>query len=613
MLLEAPVLTQDLVTLASLVLLCAACWVVGSAVRPMSPAAERMLAGILCLIAVAWVGMIQPIIGVSLIEHAEALSIVLVPLLGLLGWRYRASLLPRSIEYWPLAVAVAAGIVVAFPSWRSPSGQSPVADMTWHQGWIRQLAAGIDQPGAIYRDVPNSYPWLYHSLGALLMQGLPGGMNTTLALIEAIGLLVLGLGIWLLARELGLDVAEGTWSVFLSIGAGGLGWLWIHHPDAVVVLTPQHVSERHGDFIVVNALTPAMGNVTPLLPRELGLAFLPAAIWLALRGLNRRSRPMMVLAGVAVGFAFLIGPLAGAVGAAAVAALGIVRRRRLVLFAVPPAALVAAMWLGPLVYHYHELGGFISLTSKPPFNPSITQTLVAFGVVVPLAVTGFALLRRSAAVVDRRSLVVLVGVPALICLASGALARVDSSPLGAPALVRTLRYLPYLDLLLVLPAGIAAARLTASRNAFGVAVAAVIAFAAIASPGLAAMKVNRLVSVKVATSEIRCDKPLPLGPYDTVAVTGQHDKFVDALGAELFLETGASSLYRTHPRIRFRDIFSQIPSQEQRRRWEHSISQGGDPPDWVDWVVTPAKAVAASKAGDISCRFRGTELIFQPV
>jgi hypothetical protein len=606
----AAALSRDIVSGAALTVLCVGIWVAGTALRRGAPPAERLMAGLLAVVALGWITMLQPLLGVSFVSQRTLLGIVLAAALVAAAVRLRGELVPRALVWPPLAAGAVAAAAVAIPYWRAPTIYSPIPDMFWHEGWIRQLVAGFDEPGAIYHDVPNAYPWLYHALAAWFIQLLPGGMLSGLVLVEAFGLLLLGTATWLLARELGLDTAEGTWAVFLAIGAGGVGWIWIQHATAVFRITPRHLAQHHGDFVVANALTPALGNIPPLLPRELGLALVPATLWLGLRALHERSRLTMALAGAATGWAFLTGPLGGAVAVASLLALAVARRDRLIAYAAPPAALVSLTWIGPLLYHYLDLGGFISITRKPAYNPALGDILVSLGIVVPLAAAGAVMLAQRREGIDRRALSALVATPLAMCLAAAVLGR-GSAPLGAPALVRLLRYLPYVDLMLMLPAAVAATRIARRWATLRVPITLAIALAAIATPTLAAVRTTHASNDASLVPRFRCSAPLPVGAEDTVAVAGLPPVLRDAVSAQLFLDTGAATLYRAHPRIRYREIYTRIPSQRRRHAILRRIAAGQPAPTWVGWAIRPAAQASASGGNTVRCRYAGRPLAVQ--
>ena len=176
-----------------------------------APAAERLAFGVLGLVGLAWVTMLQGPAHVGLLGRPWALrAIALALVAGLLAWR-RPSLRPGRIAWAPVAVATATTALVAWPGLfaATPRLWPSHGDMLWHQGWIRQLAAGVAAPGGVYAGEPNSYPWLYHSIAAWIMSALPGDLNAALLALGIAGVAAGWLGLWLLARELGAPPAGG--------------------------------------------------------------------------------------------------------------------------------------------------------------------------------------------------------------------------------------------------------------------------------------------------------------------------------------------------------------------------------------------------------------------
>jgi hypothetical protein len=88
-----------------------------------------------------------------------------------------------------------------------------------------------------------------------------------------------------------------------------------------------------------------------------------------------------------------------------------------------------------------------------------------------------------------------------------------------------------------------------------------------------------------------CNRPLPFGPADTIAMIpsphlpGQN---LESLGLTVFASTGAGELYIPRPRIRFRDIFRHIPSQSSRLKAVNAIAAGNVPMDGVTGVLAPS-------------------------
>lgn len=586
---------------ASSVLLLGAVWVAGSCLVPRAAAAERLAAGILAALGLAWLAMFQPLVGVSLLGSRPAVWIVAGGgLAALAAWR-RPRLLPARPPVAPLAVAAAAGALVAWPGWTRPVAQWPVShlDTLFHAGWTHQLVGGMDAPGGVYAHVPNTYPWLYHALAAWIAQGLPGGVDAALLAVETFGVAALAAGVWLLAAELRASRAAAAWAIVFAVAGGGVGWIWQHSAAGVWALDPATIGAYHGDLVLSNALVPGLGDVPPLVPRELGVALTPLVLWLILRGVAAGSTRLLAVAGGAIGLAFLAGPLAGGFCALWLAAVAVRRREPRALVAAAVAAAVSAVWLGPLAATYHRDGGFVSITHKPPINPSLAQAVVALGVVLPLAAVGLA--RRSDGS-DRRTQALLVAVPLAACLAGAAFGSGDVI-LGSPAITRWLRFLPYLALTLAVPAGAGAAWLVEAcrRPATAAAAAAAVGSAAVASTALAT------VAVDGAPEDYWHCGAFPAGPGQTVAVVYRPQRVADDISLELFSDTGAPMLFvlRDDAKIRDRGFLTRPPSQHERRAQLLALRAGGTSPAGVRWLVeapgeglggTPA-ATCASPAG----------------
>jgi len=299
-----PGLEADAAALAAVAALVGLAWIAGSAVLGSAPAAERLGAGILCLAAAAWLVMLQPLAGVSAVGSPWAIRLVVAAAVGLAIWRTRPWPIGR-VGPGPVAATVAAALVVSAPAWLSPGDDYPArsTDILWHEGWIRQLVDGGHAPGGIYAGVPNAYPWLEHALAALVMSAGGLSMTATLIAVEAVMLLALATGTWLLATELEVGPAAAGWATLLALAGGGIGWLQAAGPAAVLSATradpaatpadllrfQRGIGAYGGDLLLSPAPTPALGNVPPAMPRELGVALLPLAAWAAVRAAHRAS------------------------------------------------------------------------------------------------------------------------------------------------------------------------------------------------------------------------------------------------------------------------------------------------------------------------------------
>jgi hypothetical protein len=570
---------------ATLAVTAAAVWICGSAISPRSPAPERLAYGILAALGLAWLTMLQGPAGVGLLGHPWALrAIAVVLLVALLAWR-RPSLAPGPISAGPVAVAAAATAVVTYPAFlaATPRLWPSHEDMLWHQGWIRQLAAGIPAPGGVYAGEPNSYPWLYHSIAAWLLGALPGDLNAAILALDVAGVAAGWLAMWLLARELGAPRTAAVWAAGLFTAAAGFGWIWQHSPAASLHQNGANFGPYHGDLVLWNVLVPALGNVPPLIPRELGTCLAPLALWMLVRGLGVGQAPALWAAGGAIGFTFLISPLAGGFCIVWAAVLAFAARDPAAWRTALAAAAVAAVWLVPLGLDYRRYGGFVSITHITPVVPSLGQTVVALGIVLPLGALGtIAILRRPGGV-SALAVALIVAVPAVAC-GGGALLGHGAEVLGTPTLLRWSRYLPFLVLGLAVPAGVAAQRTTelAGRaTRFGGAAVALV---------LAAVAVPSTVLATAAAVHHAYPRPLSctrLPPARSLTAVAAHQPVADEVSLSLFSRTAASSVFLkiVHAKVRFRTWLQRPPTQQVRHARYRALVRSGTVPPGVTWVV----------------------------
>jgi hypothetical protein len=581
------VIASALVTLA---VTAAAVWVCGSAISPRSPAPERLAYGILAAVGLAWLTMLQGPAGVGLLGHPWALrAIAAVLILALIAWR-RPPLRPGRVSGWPIAVAAAATAVVTYPGFLAATPRLWPAheDMLWHQGWIRQLAAGIPAPGGVYAGEPNSYPWLYHSITAWLLATLPGDLNAAILALDVGGVAAGWLAMWLLARELGAPRAAAVWAAALFTAAAGFGWIWQHSAAAALHPNRVNLGPYHGDLVLSNVLVPALGNVPPLIPRELGTCLAPLAVWLMVRGLAKGRPEALWAAGAAIGFIFLITPLAGGFCIAWAVVLALATRDVAAWRTAVAAAAVAAVWLAPLAVDYHRYGGFVSITHTPPVVPSAGQTIVALGIVLPLGAAGMIAVLRRPLGVSALAVSLLVAVPTLACSA-GALLGHGGDVLGTPALLRWSRYLPFLVLALAVPAGVAAQRLTdlAGGATRAAAVATAVALAAVAVPST--VLATAAAVHHAYPRQLSCTRLPPAGSLTAAAV---REPAADAVALNLFARTAASAVFLTlpHSKVRFRTWLQRSPTQQLRHTRYRALLREGKLPPGVTWVVARPRA-----------------------
>ena len=595
----SPGLEADVTALVAVIGLVALAWILGSALPGPAPGAERLGLGILCLAGAAWVVMLQPLAGVSLTGSPSAIRAIVVVAAGLAIWRTRPWPIGR-VDSVPLAATLAAGLLVSAAAWLAPGDDYPArsTDILWHEGWIRQLVNGGHAPGGIYADVPNAYPWLEHALAALVMSGGGLSMTATLIAVEAVMLLALATGTWLLAVELGLGAAAAGWAAVLALAGGGIGWIQAGSPAAVLTATQadpattpadllrfQHgIGAYGGDLLLSPAPTPALGNVPPAMPRELGMALLPLAAWAAVRAARRGSARWWGLAGAAAGLAFVASPVAGIVAAVVIVAAAAGHRSVGAWPALPAFAVVALVWLGPLAWHAADLGGFVNTTRGTAIEPTLLQAGVAVAVLAVLAATGVVLVGRGEPA-DRRAFAAVTAALVLPALVAAAVPGLDA----VPALTRALHYLPAAALGLTLPAGVAAAWVVRRAGRWRLAGAAAVGCLAIASAATASTGAVEMLRRSGDEPVLRCTAALSVPAGGTIAVLGSAGTFApdDPLALTVFARTGAPLLYAARPRIRFPDVYLHIPAQQPRFFALREIAVGRPAPAGVTRVLAP--------------------------
>jgi hypothetical protein len=595
----SPGLEADAAALAAVAVLLALAWVAGTAVLGPAPAAERLGAGILCLTAAAWLVMLQPIARVSVTGSPWAVRALVAVAAGVAVWRTRPWPIGRARPR-PLAALVAAGLLVSAPAWLAPGDDYSArsTDILWHEGWIRQLTGGGNAPGGIYADVPNAYPWLEHALAALVAAAGGLAMTATLIAVEAVMLVALATGTWLLAVELELGPAAAAWAAVLALAGGGIGWIQAAGPAAVLTATradpattpsdllrfQQGIGAHGGDLLLSPAPTPALGNIPPAMPRELGLALLPLAAWAAVRAARRASGRWWAVAGAAAGLAALASPVAGIGGVVVLLAVAAACRSAAAWPALPAFAVVVLVWVGPLAWHAADLGGLVNTTRGTAVEPTVLQALAAVAVLAVLAVAGVVLVARTERA-DRQAFGAVTA-----ALVTPAIAAAVVPGVGAvPALTRTLHYLPAAALGLAVPAGVTAAWLVARAGRWGVACGAAVALVATASAATASAGTVEMLRRSADEPVLRCTTGLGGSAPGTIAVVGT-GSFApsDPLALTVFARTGAPLLYASRPRIRFPDVYLRIPAQQPRFFALREIAVGRPAPADVTRVLAPA-------------------------
>lgn len=585
-------------------------WLAGGAIAPRASDIERLGFGTCAVLGVAWATMAQPLVGVSLLEHRWLVRVVAVAIVAAGVAARRPPLVPARPDAGAATLIGGACLIVSWPLLWVPTVRFGGGDILWHLAWTRQLAGGLPAPTGIYTDTPSGYPWLQHSLVAWFEQALPGDLAHAMSLLELFAAAALGTGMWLVARELGFGRWEAAWSGAIAVAAGGFGWLWTRGIEASPIANHTSLREFGGDLILSPAPTPSLGLIPPVLPRELAIALVPVVVWAALRADSMRSRLGRFGAGGAIGCVVLIGPIAGGFAAACVIAVAI-SRRRAPLAELAGGLAAVALWVAPFVWDVHRYGGLVKTSDVVPVSQNLLQAVVALGPVLVLGIPGLWLARDPRLGIDRRT----AGTLAIVGAGVIALAlTLDAGPdaLVLPAVGRGVRYLPFAVLVLAPPAALALLWTVRRLGTFGIPVAVVGAVVLAASPAEASLWQKRaLASVRERQAPLECLTGSGVGPGDQVMTLGRV-----AYGLRVFALTGANVVYRGDPRIRFRDIFDHIPTQDQRLAWQQATSEGAAPPPSVQWVIeprhpgTPAPSWAA---GHRPCWIDGRDLVLREV
>ena len=381
-------------------------------------------------------------------------------------------------------------------------------DMYRHLGWASQLRAGETTPSSgITGDIPNDYPWLYHSLMAFLMHFSPGGRaGHTLGTLQILQVTGMVAALYALGTRLRPHWVTGVTAALFGGLAGGFGFLMLREPD-VVMNRLKNALEYHGDLLFTRSYNYAFQNLAPPFPRDVGYTLFPVFLLLLMLGLSQRRRGPLVAAGAAlggIGLCHIEGLMIGlVVGVIACVVIG--RRERKLLDAVAvvvPALAIFGVWAVPMAVTAARLGGFVDHSIKPLVLPA-GDILFSWGIVTPFGIVGALMFARKALadvagrLPDRH---VYDGVALSLILLVVSLGVVASSAATGAVLgegVRTLtfdnRFWPYVFLALALLGAIGAHALfekIAERRALAYGGLAVIAALAVASPLMATIAVR---------------------------------------------------------------------------------------------------------------------------
>ncbi|MPZ91027.1 MAG: hypothetical protein GEU68_05265 [Actinobacteria bacterium] len=400
-------------------------------------------------------------------------------------------------------------VIVAWFVWCSPVMRSmPLdvgGDVALHAGWSSQLLNGETTPSAtITGEIPNFYPWLSHSIMAMLARILPEGRTyhamAPLQLLQVAGIV---LALFALGRALTRRLSTGVAASLFGGLTGGFGFFALRKLDVVLNPRAEDAFRYFGDLFHHRSYNAAFGQMTPAFPRDIALTLTVAFLLLVMVGLRTKSKPLLAASGVTLGMAGLTGAESFYVGLGVAVFVCLVpnemaRWKRAVTVVVPALA-VAALWFGPQVATMLRLS-YQNLTVVTPVNYPPTAIVMSLGVTTPFALWG-AVRWRSRALSDTGALVVL----AWTVVSCGAVLASSALPalLGESfeAIGRSHRYWPLVSLGLALFAALGATELLdALANRRGVALAASALTVALALPSP--------IVASLALSEARSGKGL---------------------------------------------------------------------------------------------------------
>jgi len=525
---------------------------------------------------------------------------------------------PRGRVAWLLGLMVAAGLLV----WGSPVVRSPLTlggDTSLHAGWASQLLNGEAIPSApLTGDIPNFYPWLFHSIVAVLARLTPGGRPfhalVPMQLCVVAGIL---LALFELGRAVGRNAASGAAASLFAGFTGGFGFVLLRGLD--VVMDPRSEALIYsGDLLFRRSYNVAFAGLAPPLPREVGLAMLVAFLLLLVTGLQGGSPRALPASGAALGLAGLAGAesLFLGLGVAVVAVFfpAEVTRGRVAASVLVPALAIYALWIVPQAINYFRLGGYVNLTVVGPIALPPSAILISWGVVTPFAIYGIIRwLPKARFDAGARTVLAVTGIGLIFIATSigvGALLDRAFTALGRPH-----RYWPLVSLGVALYAALGAGdiieRLAAGRKWLAALLAFAVIGVAVPSPVVASVALPRELSqFPLLDSAVEG----ATGSLLNLLISGPGERCTAAVPLDLDSQIWAYTGYRLvmytwelpHPgnraRIRWRDIEEQITPERQRFKDNRVLVEGaGSAARWrrvakrydVDMVVVPDERAAA--------------------
>ena len=494
------------------------------------------------------------------------------------------------------------------------------ADTQLHNGWIDQLMAGETTPGAtLTGEVPNYYPWLFHSLGALTTEITPGSTPYhSLAPLQLIHVAGSVLALFALGRALTERSLTGFGAALLGGLSGGFGFVMLRGLD--VVADPRAgdgaaALTYQGDLLFSRSYNVAFHNLAPPFPRDLAFGLLISLLLAFALRVRHTTGWIEVAAGIVLGLIGLTGGETFIVGAALAGGVIVFDSRTRVATAARlfvPALTLYALWLIPIALAYARLDGFVSITHIIPVALPATAIAVSWGLTTPLTLVWLATIMRARSGGRAVRLCVIAVVAAGAMLAASA---VIPEVLGNAfdTLGRKHRYWPIFYLSLVLPAAVGFTAvvdwLRVRSRTLSIAAVALLACIAVASPVVASIALPTHIGLYPeieAGMRREDDNLLHLlrieGPGCVVAAPQTISREVFSFtGYRMVLWTG-NWLGANRARIRWAAIYEHIAPEEQRIADNKLlVTAAADPETWkqaaarydVDLVVVPTERAGA--------------------
>jgi hypothetical protein len=495
-------------------------------------------------------------------------------------------------------------------------------DTNLHMGWATQLMNGESSPSAVVTgDVPNYYPWLYHSLVALLAS-FTRGQSAFLALNPLQVLFVVGMVLALVAlgRQLTGRMSGGVAAAFFGALSGGFGIGLLFDPNLVERIPdlPAIRVPFLGEVLSRRPYNFGFNNLAPPYPRDLSFLLLVVVLLLLVVGLQRKSRAGLVGSGIALGLAGLAGGEAfivasGTVFVACMVTLEKGRFKQLGYVALAAMG-VYAVWLVPMTLTYLRLDGFVNTTHVGAVVLEPAFFILSWGISVPFAIVG------AARMIPRFLDSAAARVPLALLLSAGGLMLSDAVPAffgnAFLTLGRDHRYWSLFHLGVALVAAVGTSYLwEKSRDwrplaSSGAAIAVILGCAA---PLYASLNYTRAYppaehirdTLRGEDTILNAIAPSP-GRRCVASVPGNR------LARETFAYTGyrlvlwvSGQTVQNWARIRWAELAGSVSSDRERLRDNTTLTQGLGDQEWstlaekydVNYVMVPSR-FAASPAFD---------------